>query len=64
MLLFIKYTIIGLIIQGQVLDMTMIQPGSTNNLDSVSLILIWRCVKIYYPAHVLLALNAIESISK
>ena len=44
----------------------MIQPGPINNLDSVSLILIWRCVKIYYPAHVgiLLALNAIECISR
>ena len=30
----------------------MIQPRPTNNLDSVSLILIWRCAKIYYPAHV------------
>ena len=40
----------------------MIQPRPINNLDSVSLILIWRCVKINYPAHagILLALNAIE----
>ena len=42
----------------------MIEPGSADNLESISLILIWRCVKIYYPVHVLLALNYIESISK
>ena len=43
----------------------MIQPRPTNNLDNVSLILIWRKkYPILHRPYVVLALNAIESISR